>query len=116
MTEPVTNTTGVSKSTSTPMKVSFYYLDKKTKTKGKLAGSAILRNGALDIKTNDPNLKKLLKSRVLVKGGAVQKRVMPNGKEIYIGGEQMNKPGTREHLEAVIHNSESYGFIAEPTK
>ena len=102
--------------TTAPINVLFYGLDKKIGIKGKLLGSVKLENGSLVIDVSDPKLEKLLKSDIIGKSGRAKQKTMPNGKKILIGGLQVYKSGTKEHLESIVKNARAYGYYAEKQK
>ena len=91
----------------------FYAKDTKTGTKGEYLGYATLDNGKLNVKVTDKRLEKLVKSKIVTRGGTVKEETMPNGRKVMVGGILTYEPGTKEHLDAVINSLPSLGYLGE---
>lgn len=91
------------------MEVNFYKIDRQKADRGEFLGTAVLKDGDLEVKVKDPALEKLLKEPY--------NTIVSENKDNKIYDKRITfQPGTKEHLQAFAIECYKFGYIGEIVK
>jgi len=88
------------------MKVNFYTIDRVKAERGDFVGTALLKEGKLEVKITDPKLEKILKEPYTTMTGEIKDGVARDRLITY-------QPGTTDHLRALAVECYRFGYVAE---